>query len=234
VKKKNSRAIVCITHDKIDYRYSRLVYMIVMLIKIIIAMLRQTQCLTHNLHFRYMENVSSCSYREGDKLYKWDGNGTYAFPVTVQSDGGELLTSTYEKSTYDGSMVEMSVSVIEKEKESEKENEKENEEETEKVKEEKEYFDTLISINVIEHTQDAFKYLTGLYLSLRKGGLLIFHDRYYHDSAVLNGDVYHPIRIKKIILDRFLLGFKTLYNNCSAGYGGRRGEEGYYIVAVKL
>jgi hypothetical protein len=197
----------------------------------VIAINCQTQYITHNLQFRYMENVSSCSYREGDRLYKWDGNGTYAFPVTVQSDGGELLTSTYDESTSDGSRVEMSVGVIEKENEKEKE-EKENE--PEKEKEKKEYFDTLISINVIEHTQDAFKYLTGLYLSLRKGGLLIFHDRYYHDSAILNGDLYHPIRIKKIVLDRFLLGFKTLYNNCSAGYGGRRGEEGYYIVAVKL
>ena len=178
-----------------------------------------------------MENVSSCSYREGDKLYKWDGNGTYAFPVVVQSDGGELLTSTY-----DGSKVPISLEISENKNENKNENENENEteKEGEKGSEKKELFDTLISINVIEHTQDAFKYLTGLYLSLRKGGLLIFHDRYYNDDAILNGDLYHPIRIKKIILDRFSMGFKTLYNNCSAGYGGRKGEEGYYIVAVKL
>jgi hypothetical protein len=58
-------------------------------------------------------------------------------------------------------------------------------------------YDTLFSINVIEHVQDVFEYLTGLYLALKPHGLLIFHDRYYSHNEITNGDVYHPIRIKK-------------------------------------
>ena len=58
-------------------------------------------------------------------------------------------------------------------------------------------YDTLLSINVIEHVQDAFKYLTGLYQTLKPNGLLIFHDRYYTHQEISNGDLYHPIRIKR-------------------------------------
>ena len=166
---------------------------------------------------RYMQEVSSCSYRNGDKLFKWDGNGTHAFQVKVQSDGGELLTknhisniplSTTNKSQSSLNKTEITENMVQ--------------------------YDTVISINVIEHTQDAFKYLTGLYLSLKDNGLLIFHERYYNDNEISNGDLYHPIRIKRIILDRFLMGFDILFNNCSANYEGRKGEEGYYVIARKL
>ena len=54
------------------------------------------------------------------------------------------------------------------------------------------------------------------------------------DSEISNGDLYHPIRIKRIILDRFLMVFEILFNNCSADYEGRKGEEGYYVIARKL
>jgi hypothetical protein len=95
-------------------------------------------------------------------------------------------------------------------------------------------YDTLISINVIEHVQDAFKYFTGLYKSIKTGGLLIFHDRYYDDDTVVGGDHYHPIRIKKSVIDRFLSGFNIIYNNCTAHYDNRKNEKGYYVVARKL
>ena len=97
-----------------------------------------------------------------------------------------------------------------------------------------------IDFNLIDYnltltvSQDAFKYLTGLYMTLKKGGLLIFHDRYYDDKTVVDGDEYHPVRIKRAVLDRFLSGFKILFNNCSATYEGRPNERGYYIIAVKL
>lgn len=162
-----------------------------------------------------MKGVSSCSYRNGYRLYKWDGNGTYAFQTKVQSDGGELLSKNYfsnNNSSIDSNQESLNI--------------------TENVNTVQ--YDTVISINVIEHTQDAFKYLTGLYLALKDNGLLIFHERYYKDSDINKGDLYHPIRIKRIILDRFLMGFDVLYNNCSANYEGRRGEEGYYVIARKL
>jgi hypothetical protein len=46
------------------------------------------------------------------------------------------------------------------------------------------------------------------------GGILIFHDRYYDNEHIKDGDMFHPIRIKQEILDRFLGGFSILFNNC--------------------
>jgi len=146
---------------------------------------------------RYISAVTSCSYKSGTSLARWDGKGAHPFPVLVQSDGGELLTNRSNS--------------------------------TQNLQ-----YDTVISINVIEHTQDVFKYLTGLYVSLKTGGILIFHDRYYDDEHIKDGDMFHPIRIKQEILDRFLGGFSVLFNNCSAGYDGRVGEHGYYVIAIKL
>ena len=81
--------------------------------------------------------------------------------------------------------------------------------------------------------QDAFHYLTNLYTALRPGGLLIFHERYYEDHLVSKGDRYHPIRIKRVVLDHFLSGFDILFNNCSATYGGRGEDKGYYVIGRK-
>jgi len=95
-------------------------------------------------------------------------------------------------------------------------------------------YDTLISINVIEHVQDAFKYFNSLYHALKPNGLLIFHDRYYDDEkSIVGGDHYHPIRIKRIVLDKFLSFFNIIYNNCSSNYDGRKNEFGFYIIARK-
>ena len=93
-------------------------------------------------------------------------------------------------------------------------------------------YDTLISINVIEHVQDAFQYLTGLYVSLKPGGLLIFHDRYYSNLQITDGDIYHPVRIKQKVLDHFLSAFDIIFNNCNADYDGRN-DSGYYVIARK-
>lgn len=94
-------------------------------------------------------------------------------------------------------------------------------------------YDTLISINVLEHVQDAFAYLEGLYRALRRGGVLIFHERFYEGDDVSGGDAYHPVRVRRSVLDVFLAGFTILFNNCAAGYDGRAGERGYYVIAVK-
>jgi hypothetical protein len=86
---------------------------------------------------------------------------------------------------------------------------------------------------VLEHVQNAFEYLNGLYLSLRVGGVLIMHERYYDLKSITDGDLYHPIRVKRQVLDRFLSGFTIVFNNCSANYDNRSGERGYYVIAVK-
>lgn len=98
-------------------------------------------------------------------------------------------------------------------------------------------YDTVISINVVEHVQNAFQYLMGLYGSLRTGGTLIFHERYYNsDDEILNGDNYHPVRVKQLVFDLLLDPklFRIVFNNCSASYNGRPGERGYYVIATKL
>jgi SAM-dependent methyltransferase len=129
---------------------------------------------------RYIQEVSSCSYKSKTSLTRWDGSGSHPFDVKVISQGGEhLLTDDYKAS-----------------------------------------YDTLVSINVIEHVQDVFKYLTGLYTVLKPGGLLIFHDRYYRSANIVDGDVMHPIRIRRGVLDHFLSGFDIIFNNCTASYEG--------------
>ena len=96
-----------------------------------------------------------------------------------------------------------------------------------------EAYDTLVSINVLEHVQDAFNYLQGLHSALRPGGLLVFHERFYDDAAVVQGDEYHPVRVKRAVIDTFLAAFDVVFNNCQHDYDGRPGEVGYYVVARK-
>ncbi len=104
----------------------------------------------------------------------------------------------------------------------------------EQQQQQQQQYDTLISVNVLEHVQDAFQYLTGLYRALRRGGTLIMHERYYDDLSVVDGDGYHPVRVKKAVLDKFLSLFHITFNNCSAEYEGRPGEHGYYVIGRKL
>ena len=160
-----------------------------------------------------MKEVKSCSYKDRIHLSKWDQNieKYHQFPISVVGDGGELLSTS----------TSTSLRVNNNNSSSSNSNKQE-------------YYDTLISINVLEHVQDAFQYLNGLYYSIKKGGYLILHERYYDDSTIINGDNYHPIRIKRILLDHFLSGFHIIYNNCNASYEGRLGEQGYYVVAIKI
>lgn len=161
---------------------------------------------------KYMKTVTSCSYRDGKSLLRWspDASGSlqHSFPVRVIAQPGEALTTSSTNTS--SSLSSNTLSIVSGQQ-----------------------FDTLISINVIEHVQDAFTYLAQLYHSLRSGGLLILHERYYDNHGLLQGDRYHPVRIKRPVLDHFLSGFEILFNNCSASYDGRVGEQGYYIIAKK-
>lgn len=80
------------------------------------------------------------------------------------------------------------------------------------------YYSVLVSINVVEHVNDAFEYFRGLYDLLEDNGLLIFHERWYDypeqaDCVLQNAEDLHPIRITKWIIDQFLNQFETLYIN---------------------
>lgn len=104
-------------------------------------------------------------------------------------------------------------------------------------------YDTVISINVIEHVQNAVEYLHSLHAALRPGGILIFHERFYDTprsgDAVLGQNIYHPIRLTKLMFDVFLSDFEIIYNNCDGhnritGWLKRGADEhGYYVIAKK-
>lgn len=103
-----------------------------------------------------------------------------------------------------------------------------------------EKYDTVMSINVIEHVWNGFLFLTNLHRILKPGGILIFHERYY--STPLEGEGYlddslHPIRMKKEIFDEFFKQFKPLYmfeGQTSAQISREYNERGFYFVGRKL
>jgi len=79
-------------------------------------------------------------------------------------------------------------------------------------------FDTVLLVNVLEHTQNAIRILRNAYNTLKPGGMLIFNDRWwdlYIPSTELSVDtLYHPIRLKKRVFDVFLTGFDRIYEIC--------------------
>ncbi|CAF5006737.1 unnamed protein product [Rotaria sp. Silwood1] len=80
------------------------------------------------------------------------------------------------------------------------------------------YYSALISINVVEHVNNALEYFRGLYDLLEDNGLIIFHERWFDypqqgDCVLQDAEILHPIRITKWIIDKFLNQFDTLYIN---------------------
>ena len=58
-------------------------------------------------------------------------------------------------------------------------------------------------------------------------------------DAVLGQNIYHPIRLTKLMFDVFLSDFEIIYNNCDGhnritGWLKRGADErGYYVIAKK-
>ena len=59
-------------------------------------------------------------------------------------------------------------------------------------------YDTLLSINVIDHVWDAYQFLSNLHDALKPGGILIFHDRYSSTPLSLNNALGPGIFIFKL------------------------------------
>lgn len=102
------------------------------------------------------------------------------------------------------------------------------------------FFDTVVSINVLEHVYNAMDYITAMYKSLKPGGLLVFGDRYFNDpdkdAAVLGSPSLHPIRLRREFLLHFLRLFDVLYladHNTSFARGRNLNETGYYFIGRK-
>jgi 2-polyprenyl-3-methyl-5-hydroxy-6-metoxy-1,4-benzoquinol methylase len=75
-------------------------------------------------------------------------------------------------------------------------------------------FDTVICMNVLVYAQNAYKFLETLYGSVKPGGLLLFHDRWFNDvpkssTCKMFGFLTNMIQIKKPVLDHFLSFFST-------------------------
>lgn len=102
------------------------------------------------------------------------------------------------------------------------------------------FFDTVVSINVIEHVHDAMDYLSSVYTALKPGGWLVFCDRYFEDpdkdAAVLGASTLHPIRVRRRFLQHFLRLFDVVYlRDHNTTFARKRGynETGYYFVGRK-
>ena len=79
-------------------------------------------------------------------------------------------------------------------------------------------YDSLMSINVIEHVHDAYRVLSNVYKTLKRNGLIIYHDRYFRtppsgDGILGGGNRFHPIRLTKSVFDHFLSKFEKIFLN---------------------
>mmetsp|Transcript_37748 Transcript_37748/g.65240 ORF Transcript_37748/g.65240 Transcript_37748/m.65240 type:complete len:346 (-) Transcript_37748:82-1119(-) len=70
-------------------------------------------------------------------------------------------------------------------------------------------YDTVIMMNVLVYSLDAFQFLETLHYSLKIGGLLLFHDRYFKDiitssKCITAGFFTNVLQVHKAVLDHFL------------------------------
>ncbi len=80
-------------------------------------------------------------------------------------------------------------------------------------------FDTVICINVLEHTMDVKVCLRHILDALKSGGMLIFGERLYDDfDPTRLYCVGHPIRICRNIVDEFKTNFDILFERDDNGY----------------
>lgn len=80
-------------------------------------------------------------------------------------------------------------------------------------------FDTVICINVLEHTMDVNACLQRMLDALNPNGIIIFGERIYDDFDPNRlYCVGHPIRICKAIVDKFKKNFEILFERTDNGY----------------
>lgn len=75
-------------------------------------------------------------------------------------------------------------------------------------------YDTVIDMNVLLYAKDAFQFLTTLYKSVKLGGYLIFHERWFDNPAQSSkcktaGFGINVVQVAKPLLDHFLSFFST-------------------------
>lgn len=77
-------------------------------------------------------------------------------------------------------------------------------------------FDTVICMNVLVYAQNAYKFLTALYESVKPGGLLLFHERWFDNvvkSSVVcgktSGFMVNVLQVTRPVLDHFMSHFTS-------------------------
>jgi len=81
-------------------------------------------------------------------------------------------------------------------------------------------FDTVAMLNVLEHVMDAYLVLQNFFNSCKKGGIIIFSERWYDDKfnklkqkKSPFWDLGHPVNVKKQLLEIMLTQFTPIYRN---------------------
>ena len=113
----------------------------------------------------------------------------------------------------------------------------------EKLKSDEQFgqFDTLLCINVVEHCWDAYEFLSNIYNALKPGGILIYHDRFYPnpkygDMVLGPGNVYHPVRLTRVVFEQLFKQFDTIYmfeGQTQEQIKRMAGEVGFYFIGRK-
>ena len=101
-----------------------------------------------------------------------------------------------------------------------------------------ETFDSLLIINVLEHTQDSYAVLHNVWASLKPGGILIFQDMHFNRRPEKEGDrgyngavlTLHPIHIKLAVLELFFSHFEKIFRNDYGTDECHQRGEGYNCI----
>jgi SAM-dependent methyltransferase len=100
-----------------------------------------------------------------------------------------------------------------------------------------EAFDTVIMVNGIEHVQDAVRVLRNLYMSIKPGGYIIWHESNYDNYTgepyqihpSLLDFIFHPIRLKRSFWHQYLSLFEKIYLATEIDFPSIDGEGTYFI-----
>jgi SAM-dependent methyltransferase len=112
-------------------------------------------------------------------------------------------------------------------------------------------FDTVIVMNVLVYSRNAFEFLETIYRFLKPGGLLLIHDRYFdnyvHSSKCkMAGFLTHMIQVKSDVLNYFIsddfFDHQPYYNTTQNSHQKRRNrewcpyhddEKGFFVAITK-
>lgn len=98
-------------------------------------------------------------------------------------------------------------------------------------------FDTVVMMNVLVYSLDAFDFLETLHESLKLGGLLIFHDRWFSDILKSHrcktaGFFTNVLQVSKTVLDHFLSFYDTQPFLSTEQTEGQKMRSGYWCQGL--